>query len=53
MSDPKRPDDFEKRIDLSEKSIRGSGARLIDQDVPDNFVAPSMSLDSPDDDSVS
>lgn len=43
------PDDFQRRIELEEKSITGSGARLINQDVSDNFVSPSMSLDEPSD----
>lgn len=53
MSDPEDlvdPSDFPRRIDVDEKSIRGSGARLIDQDVSDDFDADSMSLDSDDDD---
>jgi hypothetical protein len=51
MSDPKKdpstnnPD----HIEHSEKVIRGSGARLVDQNVPEDFIASSMALDTPDD----
>lgn len=53
MTDPEDrvdPHDREGVIEHSEKSITGSGARLIGQEVPTSFRPPSMSLDSPDDD---
>lgn len=53
MSDPEDQTDrneLPRRIEVDEKSIRGSGARLIDQDVADDFEASSMSLDADGDD---
>lgn len=55
MSDPENrvdPHDPDHVIEhYEEKSITGSGARLIGQEVPNNFKPPSMSLDTADDDS--
>lgn len=53
MSDPedhRDPNELPRRIEVDEKSIRGSGARLIDQDVPEDFEAPSLSLEADGDD---
>ena len=46
-----RDDDTHSREDVIEHGIQGSGARLTDQNVPDDVEEPpSMSLDSPEDD---